>query len=253
MAASGFYGFLLLLLYVFIQFNLNAVFPPLKESVFIFMATFCGYYYQKAICRSAHYPDQLKLNPISWLLLICSALFCLVLYGGFETYEQLALLFVFILGISYHNHSNIFFLRNIPLIKNICISVCWIIVLFFVFQTSEHFDLKNALYAADLFLLILAQSIYFDLFDKAEDLEYGHHSWSNSRPVVDVNYAILCLIIVSCFISSISSFFGFISVYSFFIQLVFFMAYYFLIRKKIFKWIVFIDLVIMIKVLLYLL
>lgn len=252
MAVSGFYGGLLLLLYALIQFYLSAVIPPFKESLFIGTATFCGYYYQKSICRSVHYPDLLKLKSISWLVFITLATVCLVLYSGFNDYAQVLLFAVFILGVSYHNHSKIFFLRNIPLIKNICIAACWIVILFFVFQTNEHFDLKKALYAADLFLIILAQSIYFDLHDKEEDLNYGHNTWSNSHSLAEVDYTIMCLIIVSCFISSISSFFGFISMYSLFSQILFFIGYYLLIRKKNMNWIVISDMVLLVKVLLYL-
>lgn len=199
-----------------------------------------------------HYPEQLKLNSFSWFLFILAAIVCIVLFAGFDFSEQLVLFVLFILGISYHNHSKIYILRNIPLIKNICIAICWIIILFFTFQTTEHFDLKNAIYAADLFLLILAQSIYFDLYDKEEDLRYDHFSWSNTHTLQDVYYTMFCMIIVSCFICSISSFFDFISLHSLIAQILFFGGYFYVIRIKNIKWIVFSDLVILVKVLLYL-
>lgn len=178
---SLFYGLIL----AGISFNyylyFNNDFIGLYPIGFIFFSTFSYYYYQKQISYAIHYPNIIQPNKIDVFVILLCILLCLWLIIKFPVTTQIIISGTFILSLIYHNHSNYFLLRNIPFIKNITISMCWVLTSILFFNSNPLSTVYDLIIAVNLFFLVLLQSLLFDYSDRFKDRQFGHQTFSNQH------------------------------------------------------------------------
>ncbi|MBK9107750.1 MAG: hypothetical protein IPM92_05055 [Saprospiraceae bacterium] len=173
-------------------------FPPIKWQAYAFVAiiTFAAYYYQKVFCFIRHYPKIDKPSHIHILVLIIPILCALYFFIFFEKPSQVIICIIGSIGLLYHNHTATYLFRNILLLKNISICLCWVLLLFFCFQEHDFTNTKRFFYALDFFIILLAQSLLFDFQDSKEDHAFSHKTLSNILPphILKVGIAFLFLV-----------------------------------------------------------
>lgn len=182
-------------------FRIQIIFPfqalTWESYAFVALITFAAYFYLKVICFSSHYPKLEKPNQIHWWLLFFIVLCATYPFIQFKPQTQLVICAIGCIGMLFHNHSSFYFFRNIILVKNICISICWVLLLFYSFQEDDFTNTKRFFYALDFFFILLAQSLLFDFQEAKEDQAFLHKTLSYVLPVRKLKTLILILFFIN--------------------------------------------------------
>lgn len=132
-----------------------------------------------------------------WILLAALFIPAYYFFHQFNQQSQVILFTLTVIGLLYHNHSRFYLFRNIPLVKNICICTCWVLLLFYTFGDIHSTFEKRLIYSVDFFFILLAQSLLFDYRDRLDDLSFGHKTFSNHFLLKSLKSVILILFVLS--------------------------------------------------------
>jgi len=179
---SGYYGALLGALYAAIYFHFENAFPPAEQLLFVTTATFCAYFYQKRICFSIHYPAKNRIVRWEIILFAVCSLISFITFLNCSVGQQLRILALALLVLSYHNHSRFYFFRRLPVMKNLMLCATWILLLFWVFEPFHHNAPIYPTLIVDFAIVLFAQSMLCDWDHRREDLAFNHKTISNSMP-----------------------------------------------------------------------
>lgn len=201
--ASIFYGLLAPALIAITSPIASGHAASLKQLAIATLLSFSVYFYHKLLCFSSHHPSSAKSDIWNWFLAATLVLIAIILLLGSSAFTQRMILALSLVNLVYHNHSRIYLFRKIHGLKNVIVAGSWTIFVFYTFQSLQPFKSLQTILSVDFFLLLLAQSLLFDIADRKSDQFYGHTTWMQNISSGTAQYIIQSLFVLSYLVTLI--------------------------------------------------